>query len=151
MYTQHNMIPHIVKKKKRFGLKLREKTITGKGQKEKYKFLAVVVFFLISGILYSHSFYGGSLDMGEEITAEQIGVVEETTIHAENAMGKIDINSATGMELETLSGIGSSRAADIIKYREENGNFSRIEDLMKVSGIGEKTFEEIKEQITVGE
>ncbi|MBQ9090913.1 MAG: helix-hairpin-helix domain-containing protein [Anaerotignum sp.] len=151
MYTQHNMIPHIVKKKKRFGLKLREKTITGKGQKEKYKFLAVVVFFLISGILYSHSFYGGSLDMGEEITAEQIGVVEETTIPAENAMGKIDVNSATGMELETLSGIGSSRAADIIKYREENGNFSRIEDLMKVSGIGEKTFEEIKEQITVGE
>ena len=47
--------------------------------------------------------------------------------------------------------LGESRAADIIKYREENGDFSRIEDIMLVSGIGEKTFEEIKEQITVGE
>lgn len=151
MYTQHNILPHVVKKKKRFGLKLREKTITGKNQKEKYKFLAVVVFFLISGILYSHSFYGGSLEMGKEITAEQIGIVEETTIPAESTLGKININSASVAELETLSGIGDTRAADIIKYREENGNFSRIEDIMKVSGIGEKTFEEIKERITVGE
>ena len=50
-----------------------------------------------------------------------------------------------------LSGIGDGRAADIIKHREENGNFSRIEDIMQVSGIGEKTFDEIKERITVGE
>lgn len=151
MYIQHNMLPHIDKKKKRFGLKLREKTITGKNQKEKYKFLAVVAFFLVSGIFYSHSFYGGSLEMGEEITAEQIGVVEGTTLPAEDMLGKIDINIATVTELESLSGIGSTRAADIIKYREENGNFGRIEDIMKVSGIGEKTFEEIKERITVGE
>ena len=65
--------------------------------------------------------------------------------------GKVDINKASREELMTLSGIGESRAADIIKYREENGDFSRIEDIMLVSGIGEKTFEEIKEQITVGE
>ena len=54
-------------------------------------------------------------------------------------------------ELISLSGIGEGRAADIIQFREENGVFEQIEDIMKVSGIGEKTFEEIKERITVGE
>lgn len=89
--------------------------------------------------------------MGNEITAEEIGVVEETLMSAEKMAGKININSAEAEELEMLSGIGSTRAADIVKYREENGNFNQIEDIMEVSGIGEKTFEEIKEYITVGE
>lgn len=130
---------------------MREKTITEKNRKEKIKFLVVVLFFLISGVVYSHSFYGGSLDMGKEITADEIGIVSETVTPAEEILGKVDINTANMAELMTLSGIGESRAADIIKYREENGDFSRIEDIMLVSGIGEKTFEEIKEQITVGE
>ena len=130
---------------------MREKTITEKNRKEKIKFLVVVVFFLISGVVYSHSFYGGSLDMGKEITADEIGIVSETVTPAEEILGKVAINTANMAELMTLSGIGESRAADIIKYREENGDFSRIEDIMLVSGIGEKTFEEIKEQITVGE
>ena len=130
---------------------MREKTITEKNRKEKIKFLVVVVFFLISGVVYSHSFYGGSLDIGKEITADEIGMVSEAVTPAEEILGKVDINTANMAELMTLSGIGESRAADIIKYREENGDFSRIEDIMLVSGIGEKTFEEIKEQITVGE
>ena len=130
---------------------MREKTITEKNRKEKIKFLVVVLFFLISGVVYSHSFYGGSLDMGKEITADEIGIVSEAVAPAEKILGKVDINTANMAELMTLSGIGESRAADIIKYREENGDFSRIEDIMLVSGIGEKTFEEIKEQITVGE
>ena len=130
---------------------MREKTITEKNRKEKIKFLVVVLFFLISGVVYSHSFYGGSLDMGKEIIADEIGIVSETVTPAEEILGKVDINTANMAELMTLSGIGESRAADIIKYREENGDFSRIEDIMLVSGIGEKTFEEIKEQITVGE
>ena len=129
---------------------MREKTITEKNRKEKIKFLVVVLFFLISGVVYSHSFYGGSLDMGKEITADEIGMVSEAVTPAEEILGKVDINTANMAELMTLSGIGESRAADIIKYREENGDFSRIEDIMLVSGIGEKTFEEIKEQITVG-
>ena len=122
---------------------MREKTITEKNRKEKIKFLVVVLFFLISGVVYSHSFYGGSLDIGKEITADEIGMVSEAVTPAEEILGKVDINTANMAELMTLSGIGESRAADIIKYREENGDFSRIEDIMLVSGIGEKTFEEI--------
>lgn len=130
---------------------MREKTLQGKQKKEKYKFLAVVVLFLVSGIWYSHLFYGGALDMGRQINAEEIGVIEGNQTPAEDLLGKININTAAAEELISLSGIGEGRAADIIAYRKENGDFSCIEDMMKVSGIGEKTFEEIKERITVGE
>ena len=49
----------------------------------------------------------------------------------------------------TLSGIGESRAEDIIRYREENGGFQNIEDIMKVSGIKDAAFQKIKDRITV--
>lgn len=61
--------------------------------------------------------------------------------------GKININTASATELETLPGIGPQKAEAIIQYREENGPFQKAEDLMKVSGIGEKTFEKLKEHI----
>lgn len=62
---------------------------------------------------------------------------------------KININTATQEELTSLSGIGESKAKSIIKYREENGNFKSIEDIMKVSGISENLFAKIQENITV--
>lgn len=130
---------------------MREKALLRKNIKEKYKFLAVVAFFLISGVVYSHSFYGGTLDMGTQITADEFAIPSESSVSAEEVTGKTDINTAAAEELMLLSGIGEVRAADIIAYREENGGFRQIEDIMKVSGIGEKTFEEIKERITVGE
>ena len=130
---------------------MREKVLKSQGNKEKIKFLGVVLFFLISGILYSHGFYSGGLEMGNRITSEEIGTAESEGTAAETLLDKIDINTASKEELMMLSGIGDGRAADIIKHREENGNFSRIEDIMQVSGIGEKTFDEIKERITVGE
>ncbi len=49
----------------------------------------------------------------------------------------------------TLNGIGETKAKDIISYREKNGGFTNIEDLMKVTGIGENTFAQIKENITL--
>jgi competence protein ComEA len=61
----------------------------------------------------------------------------------------VNINTATKAELTTLPGIGEGIAGKIIKYREENGSFSRIEDVMKVSGIKDKLFAKIKDHITV--
>lgn len=61
----------------------------------------------------------------------------------------ININKASQTELETLPGIGPSTALQIINYRDENGKFSSIEDLKKVSGIGENKFEKIKSLICV--
>ncbi|WP_409370114.1 helix-hairpin-helix domain-containing protein [Lysinibacillus sp. 38-6] len=62
---------------------------------------------------------------------------------------KVNVNKADDKELTTLAGIGPSKAQSIIAYREENGNFQTIEDVKKVAGIGEKTFEKLKDSITV--
>jgi len=62
---------------------------------------------------------------------------------------KIDINRAEAWLLEALPGIGPSRARAIVDYRNENGSFKRIEDLLQVEGIGEGTFQKIKDYITV--
>ncbi len=63
--------------------------------------------------------------------------------------GKVNLNTAGKEALMTLKGIGEARAEDIIRYREENGAFRNIEDVMKVSGIKEAAFEKIKDDITV--
>jgi len=65
------------------------------------------------------------------------------------AQQKVNINLATSDELQTLSGIGPSKAEAIIAYREEKGPFTKIEDLLEVTGIGEKSLEKIREKITI--
>ena len=67
------------------------------------------------------------------------------------SLQKIDINRAESWLLDALPGIGETRAQAIVDYRNENGPFKRIEDLLKVSGIGEGTFDEIKDYITVSD
>jgi len=64
---------------------------------------------------------------------------------------KIDLNRAEPWLLEVLPGIGEVLAQSIVDYRSENGPFKRIEDLLKVSGIGEATFDKIKDFITVSD
>ena len=61
----------------------------------------------------------------------------------------ININQADAKTLTTLKGIGNDRAVKIIEYREKNGPFQKIEDLMKVKGIGKKIFEQIKDVLSV--
>ena len=63
----------------------------------------------------------------------------------------VDINSASVEELDKLPGIGPTTAKNIIAYRDENGPFARIEDIVNVSGIGSATFDDIKDLITVGD
>jgi len=63
--------------------------------------------------------------------------------------GRIDINAAGVSELMALPGIGSAKAEAIVLYRNENGGFSCIEDLMKVPGIKEGVFQQMKEHIKV--
>lgn len=63
--------------------------------------------------------------------------------------GLININTASSSELQKLSGIGPAMAEKIIAYRENNGYFIQIEDIMNVDGIGENKFNKIKENITI--
>lgn len=68
---------------------------------------------------------------------------------ADEGTGLVDLNGASEAELCTLPGIGESRARSIIAYRERNGGFSRIEDIMKIEGIKEGMFSKLKDRICV--
>jgi competence protein ComEA len=61
----------------------------------------------------------------------------------------VNINTATADELEKLPGVGPAMATRIIEYRQKNGGFKKIEELMNVRGIGEKAFLTLKPQITL--
>lgn len=75
----------------------------------------------------------------------------ESTTFTQNAVsnGKININQADSTTLQEIPGIGPATADKIIQYREANGRFQSIEDLKNVSGIGDKTFEKMKDNICV--
>ena len=66
-----------------------------------------------------------------------------------SAGGPINLNTATQAQLESLPGIGKSTAERILEYRQKNGGFKKVEDLMNVRGIGEKSFLKMKPLITV--
>lgn len=76
---------------------------------------------------------------------------EEQKEISRDADGKVNLNTASREELLTLSGVGESKADAIISYREENGGFHAIEDIMNISGIKEGVFGRIKDKITTGE
>ena len=61
----------------------------------------------------------------------------------------VNINTATAAELDSLPGIGAKTAARIVEYRQKNGPFKKVEELMNVRGVGEKNFLKLKPQITV--
>ena len=63
--------------------------------------------------------------------------------------GSININTASATDLEALPGVGAKTAALIVEYRQKNGPFKKIEELMNVRGIGEKNFLKLRPQITV--
>ena len=67
------------------------------------------------------------------------------------AFAKVNINKATVEELKALPGIGQAKAEAIVKDREANGPFKSPEDITRVSGIGPKMLEKIKDEIAVGE
>lgn len=93
---------------------------------------------------------------GEQIIVPKItegsyteGGNPESAVGSGTAGGKININRASVSELTALSGIGESRARNIVSYREENGPFKTIEDIMNVPNIGAGIFSGIKEDISV--
>ncbi|MFN4199962.1 MAG: ComEA family DNA-binding protein [Fervidobacterium gondwanense] len=109
-------------------------------------FILFALIIVLSGVLYQPSY--------NKLVQESVyGRDENLKVTAESAQRKytssvIDINTASLEELQTLPGIGPSKARAIIEYREKQ-QFSKIEDIMNVPGIGEKTFERLKDRIKV--
>lgn len=92
---------------------------------------------------------------GDNITGASAGIVDESSWDEETAEsgqtsdGRININTATEAELCNIPGIGGTRAAAIVAYRESHGSFQKPEDIMKVSGIKEGLYGKIKDSIRV--
>ncbi len=99
-----------------------------------------------------------SVNLAQKIVDEMVILVARTASEGTNASpaspgsestGKVRINQASVEEIQALPGIGPSKAEAIIKHREENGLFKKPEDLLEVSGIGEKTLENMLDMILV--
>ena len=94
------------------------------------------------------------LPAGSSASASASSLLESVSSGSENVQSmdedKIDLNTATVEQLESLDGIGETLAERIIEYRQENGGFQSIEEIKNVSGIGDKKFDAIKNSVTCG-
>ena len=81
-------------------------------------------------------------NINEITTSDFVSATEEES-------GRININTADLSKLKEIPGVGDVKAKSIIEYREKNGGFKSIEDIKNIDGIGEKTFEKIKDSITI--
>lgn len=83
------------------------------------------------------------------LSAHNQSAAQSGSSNSGNSTGRVNINTANEQQLQTISGIGPSKAKKIIAYRDSQGPFKSVDDLSKVSGIGEKTLESIRDQICV--
>lgn len=89
------------------------------------------------------------IEQSSESSIPQEEILQEAEQPEETADGKININTATAAELDSLPGIGEALSKSIIEYREEKGGFQSIEELKDIDRIGEKTFEKLKDKIKI--
>ena len=87
----------------------------------------------------------------QQLPAQEKSPARGASAAASAAKSPININTATAAELEGLPGIGAKTAARIIEYRQKNGPFKKVEELMNVRGVGEKSFLKLKPQLTLGQ
>jgi len=119
--------------------------VTGKITKTEWLLLAVAAVFLAAlALLYIRASTAADGADYTITTVRQAG--EEVT---PEASGPVDINTADLDQLQTLRGIGPALAQRIIDFREENGPFRSVEDLLQVKGIGEATLEKFRDDIAV--
>lgn len=86
---------------------------------------------------------------GEQIIVPEFGATVPSSTSTNTAGAKVNLNTADETALETLPRVGPALAARIVAWRTENGRFTSIDDLKSVSGIGDKTFDDLKELVTV--
>ena len=104
-----------------------------------------VFIFTLLGIFIGRMTTDGTLQIHTRDSIRHETITEDESAD----LGLVNINTASSEQLQELPGIGEATAEAIIEYREEHGPFRFKKDLMKVSGIGEKTYDELRDLITV--
>ena len=132
--------------------------------RRKIYYIAVLVAFVAFGTWYLinySSVTGRKYMLGNDADTEPENIlhngndsIDKSLFSVENNSediydDKININTAGKAELSSLEGIGPQRAEDIINYRQTHGAFSSVEEIMNISGIGEGTFNKIKDHIII--
>lgn len=102
--------------------------------------IALLVVFILAGAIARYFHHS---NMGQQLHVWSGASSSSTPLMEQPKLLKIDINKAGADELAFLPGIGPVRAKAIVSYRAEHGNFASSEDLLKISGIGEKTVAKI--------
>ncbi len=107
--------------------------------------ITCVFLCLLVGIFVGRNLTRSYIPVDQAISSQDVNT-DGTTV---NKDGRIDINTATMEQLQLLPGVGEVTAQRIIDYRTEHNGFTAIEDLMEIKGIGEKTFEKMKQYVKV--
>jgi competence protein ComEA len=103
---------------------------------------------LVSSMIATASLLALTASTAAAQTAPSKAPIQQTAVKASTAV--VNINTASAAELDVLPGIGAKTAARIVEYRQKNGPFKKVEELMNVRGVGEKNFLKLKAQISVG-
>lgn len=129
--------------------------VTGKITKTEGCLLVLTAVFLAAvGLLYLRA---SAAAEGTDYTitasrraAQEAAPAPEEPAEPEEPSGPVDINTADLEQLQTLNGIGPALAQRIIDYREENGPFTSVEELLQIKGIGEATLNKFRDHVTTG-
>ena len=121
---------------------------TAKNPLSAYERIVLIIALICVGVLFAFKAISMQAQPDKVITYT-VNNSAVSTVSQESLSEKVNINTADKERLTSLKGIGESKAEAIISYREANGPFSDITELMKVDGIGQKTFENIKDMICV--
>ncbi|MFF2586652.1 helix-hairpin-helix domain-containing protein [Peribacillus butanolivorans] len=120
-------------------------SFTDNADKDKVNFAQLVEDQMV---IYVPKIGEEGIELPESASAASSGTAA-TGGASESSRGQVNLNTATKEDLETLSGIGASKATAILEYRDTIGKFKQIDELKNVSGIGDKTFEKLKDSISV--
>ena len=121
---------------------------TAKKPLSAYERIVLIIALICVGVLFAFKAISMQAQPDKVITYT-VNNSAVSTVSQESLSEKVNINTADKERLTSLKGIGESKAEAIISYREANGPFGDITELMNVDGIGQKTFENIKDMICV--
>ena len=101
-------------------------------------------------LVLSLAMFGVLMSAAPSLAGQTTKSADATHAAAAKPAAVVNINTATAAEFEALPGIGAKTAARIVEYRQKNGPFKKVEELMNVRGLGEKNFLKLKAQLTIG-